>query len=293
MSIKIHDNSLLSLKKYFREKLSGLYDEEEIASLFYIGLDAFLGVSRLLYISDPKSTVSESDILRMRFLAKELVKGRPIQYIIGHCEFMDLQLKVNESVLIPRPETEEIVDDIYKKVVEAKTIVDLCTGSGCIALALKNKFEKASVMGVDLSDDAIEIAKYNAEQNKLEVEFIKDDVLSAAIEIPECDLLVSNPPYVMELEKKEMHKNVLENEPHSALFVKDDDPLVFYRAIIRVAVEKLIPNGWLFMEINEKFGKEILEMLLQAGLTKNASLSKDLNGKDRWVSVQKEEQIER
>lgn len=289
MSIKIHDNSLLSLKKYFREKLSELYEEEEIASLFYIGLDAFLGISRLLYISDPKSTVSESDILRMRYLAKELVKGRPIQYIIGHCEFMDLRLKVNESVLIPRPETEEIVADIYTKVSGPKVIVDLCTGSGCIALALKNKYEKASVVGVDLSLDAIEIARFNAEQNKLEVEFIDDDVLNAAIEIPMCDLLVSNPPYVMESEKKEMHKNVLENEPHSALFVDDNDPLIFYRAIIRLAVEKLNPNGWLFMEINEKFGKEILDMMMKAGLTKNACLSKDLNGKDRWISVQKEE----
>jgi len=293
MSIKIHDNSLLSLKKYFREKLSDLYEEEEIASLFYIGLDSYMGISRLIYIADPKATVSESDILRMRYLAKELLKGRPIQYIIGHCEFMELPLKVNESVLIPRPETEEIVDDIYKKVPEAKTIVDLCTGSGCIALALKNNYENAKVVGIDLSEDALEIAKYNATQNKLEVEFIHADILSSAIDIPECDLLVSNPPYVMEQEKKAMHKNVVEHEPHSALFVKDKDPLIFYEAIIRLAVEKLIANGWLFMEINEKFGKEILDMLRQAGLTKNISLSKDLNGKDRWISVQKEEQIER
>lgn len=289
MSIKIHDNSLLGLRNYFNDKLIELYPEEELSSLFFIGLDFYLKLSRLQYMSDPQATVSESDILRMRYLAKELKKERPIQHILGECEFMDLKIKVNEDVLIPRPETEEIVDDIFKKVKNIRTAVDLCTGSACIALALKNNYSDSIVLALDKSRDALKVAKENALLNNLDIEFKEEDILVDELNLPDCDLIVSNPPYVRNSEKKQMSKNVLEFEPEMALFVEDNDPLIFYREIIRIAVEKLKPNAWLFMEINEKFGKEILDMMNKAGISKNAYVNKDLNGKDRWVSGQKGE----
>lgn len=288
MSIKINDNSLFSLKQYFFEKLVGIYDEREISSFFFLGLTHYLKRSRLDYLQDPKATVSESDILRMRHLAKELRTERPIQHVFGETEFMGLPIYVNEHVLIPRPETEEIVADIFNKVKKASNIVDLCTGSGCIALALKDHFTKAQVMGVDFSQDALKTAQKNASRNDLDVQFIYGDVLADELEIPNCDLLIANPPYVMEKEKAEMAKNVLDHEPHLALFVSDEDPLVFYRAIIKKAVEKLEVNGWIFMEINEKFGVEISNLMRNAGLSKNLTLNLDLNGKDRWISAQKE-----
>lgn len=289
MSIKIHNNSLLSLRKYFNDKLKGIYAEEELSSLFFLGLDYYLHISRLQFIQDSAATVSESDILKIRHLAKQLREEKPIQYILGECEFMGLKINVNENVLIPRPETEEMVDDIEKKVSDAEMILDLCTGSGCIALALKSNYKNAKVIAIDKSKEAIKVAELNSVKNGLEVGFIEDDILNPSTELAKFDIIVSNPPYVMEKEKEVMKKNVLEYEPEMALFVADDNPLLFYRSIISLSVEKLNANAWLFMEINEKFGKEILEMMNVAGISKNISLNKDLNGKDRWVSGQKGE----
>lgn len=286
MSIKIHDNTLQSLRNYFIDKLDGLYSNDELSSLFFIGLEHYLTISRLDYMSKPEALLSESDILRMRSLAIELRKERPIQYILGETSFMDLKIKVNENVLIPRPETEEIVDAIIKQSIGRNRILDLCSGSGCIALALKNYYANAEVIGIELSDEAISIAKENAILNKLDVSFIKDDVLQIRTTIPKVDLIVSNPPYVMEMEKKEMSNNVLKYEPGMALYVEDRDPLIFYRAIISLAVEKLSEGGWLFMEINEKFGKEIMRMMEEAGIKNKLKINQDLNGKDRWVAGQ-------
>jgi release factor glutamine methyltransferase len=286
MNIKIHDNSLLSVRNYFNEKLQDIYPEGELNSLFFIGLDYYLNVRRLDFFANPYALVSESDILRIRTLAKELKKEKPIQYILGETTFMDLRMKVNENVLIPRPETEEMVDDIIKKNQDFKSIIDLCSGSGCIALALKNGFPKAKVVGVELSDKAIEIAKENAALNKLADSFIKGDVLHLKTDISNIDLIVSNPPYVRRIEKLEMKKNVLDYEPHLALFVEDEDPLLFYRAIISLAVEKLNSGGALYMEINEKFGEEVMRLMKHAGIEQNLRMNKDLNGKDRWLSGQ-------
>ena len=204
MSIKIHDNSLNSLRTYFNDKLRGIYAEEEISSLFFIGLEHYLGISRLQFLAHPETKISESDILRIRHLAKELRLEKPIQYILGECLFMDLKIKVNEHVLIPRPETEEILDSVFKKNIKPEKIIDFCTGSGCIALALKKNFSEAEVWGVDISDKALMTAEENAVLNKLSVNFIKDDVLNLKANLPKVDLIVSNPPYVMDMEKKMM-----------------------------------------------------------------------------------------
>jgi release factor glutamine methyltransferase len=289
MSIKINDNSLKSLRTYFNDKLQGIYAEEELSSLFFIGLDHYLKITRLQFLANPEATVSESDILRIRHLAKELRLEKPVQYILGECTFMDLSIKVNEHVLIPRPETEEIVDAIIKQGIHPKKIIDLCTGSGCIALALKKNFSGAEVTGIDISEKALIIAEENRLLNKLNVSFIQDDVLNLQKTLSKADLIVSNPPYVMDKEKKIMSKNVLEYEPELALFVRDEDPLVFYRTLISIAVEKLNEEGWLFMEINEKFGKEIIALMEGTKKFINLELMQDLNGKDRWVSGQKRE----
>ncbi len=287
MSIKIHDNSLKSLRAYFNDKLRGIYAEEELSSLFFIGLDHYLKISRIQYLSHPEATVSESEILRIRHLAKELRLEKPIQYILGECTFMDLSIKVNEHVLIPRPETEEIVDSIIKQNINPKTIIDFCTGSGCIALALKKNFTNAEVTGIDISEKALLIAAENAVINKLNVNFVQDDVLYLKKTLSNVDLIVSNPPYVRDMEKEMMSKNVLEYEPGLALFVRDEDPLVFYRTLISIAVEKLNEHGWIFMEINEKFGKEIIALMKGTKKFINLELMQDLNNKDRWVSGQK------
>jgi release factor glutamine methyltransferase len=200
---------------------------------------------------------------------------------------MGLKIKVNEHVLIPRPETEEMVSDIFSKVVNPKFIIDFCTGSGGIALALKNHFKNAAVTGIDVDVEALKIAEANSKFNQLLVGFKKDDVLNPGLSYPVADLIVANPPYVTDSEKSLMQANVLDYEPAIALFVPDSDPLKFYKSIIGLNVDNLKPNGWFFLEINEKFGEEVLSLMREAGLVKNLALNHDLNGKPRWVCGQK------
>ena len=287
MSIKIADNTLKSLRNYFRSKLESSFDKNEIDAFFYKGLFQYLHIERVSFIAEPEKKISESDILKFRHLARELSKNKPLQYIFGETDFLGLKIKVNEHVLIPRPETEEMVSDIISKVENPTTIIDLCTGSGCIALVLKNHFSKAQVMGVELSESAIKIAEQNAITNNLMVEFINDDVTDPDLKFLKSDLIVANPPYVTESEKNQMEANVLDYEPAMALFVPDNDPLLFYKAIIQLAVDNLNVQGWLFLEINEKFGEDILALMKEAGINNNLNLNIDLNGKPRWVYGQK------
>ena len=287
MSIKIADNTLKSLRNYFRSKLDPTFDKKEIDAFFYRGLLHYLNIERVTYITEPEKQISESDILKFRHLAKELLNNKPLQYIFGETDFLGLKIKVNEHVLIPRPETEEMVNDIISKVENPTTIIDLCAGSGCITIALKNHFKNADVIGVELSESALKLAEQNAIANNLKVEFIHDDVTDPGLKYPKADLIVSNPPYVTESEKDLMQPNVLDYEPAIALFVPDNDPLLFYKAIIKLAVDNLNNKGWLFLEINEKFGKDILALMKEAGIDNNLNLNIDLNGKQRWVSGQK------
>lgn len=287
MSIKIADNTLRSLRNYFRSKLESTFDKKEIDAFFYRGLSYYLNIERVTFIADPEKQISESDILKFRNLAKELLNNKPLQYIFGETDFLGLKIKVNEHVLIPRPETEEMVSDIISKVEDPKKIIDLCTGSGCIALALKNQFNNSEVIGVELSESALKIAKQNAVDNNLLVEFINNDVTDPDLKCPNADLIVANPPYVTESEKNLMQANVLDYEPAMALFVPDNDPLLFYKAIIQQAVDNLNNEGWLFLEINEVFGNDILALMADAGISNNLNLNIDLNGKPRWVCGQK------
>jgi release factor glutamine methyltransferase len=212
----------------------------------------------------------------------------PIQYIIGDTEFYGLVFKVNPSVLIPRPETEELVDWIIKDCEDDKkiNILDIGTGSGCIAISLAKNLPNAKVFALDVSNEALKTANQNAINNGVEVEFIEADILSYNSLDIQFDLIVSNPPYVRELEKQMMSANVLDHEPHLALFVEDDDALLFYRKITDVAADILKPNGQLFFEINESLG-ESTKQLLDNSNYKNIELKKDIFEKDRMIKAVK------
>ncbi|MCL2412850.1 MAG: peptide chain release factor N(5)-glutamine methyltransferase, partial [Bacteroidales bacterium] len=224
----------------------------------------------------------ESMMLKFSFAVKDLKKHKPIQYILGTCDFLDLSLHLTEDVLIPRPETEELVQKIAK---ENKNftgkILDICTGSGCIALALKKQLPHALVQGFDNSENATVIAKENAKINQLGVDFFVADIFNFSTE-KRFDIIVSNPPYVLHSEKSQMKKNVLHYEPHEALFVDDKEPLVFYSAIVDFAKKRLNPDGKLYVEINEKFGREVAKLLKNQGFS-SVKIDKDFLGKDRFV----------
>lgn len=220
----------------------------------------------------------------------ELKKGKPIQYIIGETDFYGLTFKVNENVLIPRQETEELVDLIIKNHQEKELkILDIGTGSGIIPITLKSNLPNATISAIDVSENALIVAKENAQKHKVEVEFIKMDILNQQNwqQLKEFDIIVSNPPYVLQKEKELMHQNVLDFEPHLALFVENENPLLFYKTIVSFAQEKLKEKGYLHFEINEKFGKETADLLNDSGFNQ-IEIIKDINGKDRIVYGVKE-----
>ena len=240
---------------------------------------------------EPDLRLSESEMLTFHFAVKDLLKNKPIQYIIGETEFCDLKFKVNENVLIPRPETSELV---YKIVERQKTkdkrqlsILDIGTGSGCIAISLAKNIPGSKVHALDISEKALEVAKENAINNNVDVTFINDDILSLKNNIEtKFDIIVSNPPYVRELEKAEMRDNVLNWEPHNALFVSDNDPLIFYRNILEFAKNNLKQNGEIWFEINEYLGKEMTDLCKEYGFS-DVEIFKDFRGKERIVKVNK------
>lgn len=281
-------NSIRSIRAYFRQNLSVEYTDNEIDRFFFMALQFVLSLGRLDYHKNPEFKISESEFLRFRGMVKALKQHTPIQYLIGETSFLDLRIKVNPSVLIPRPETEEMVQDVFNRVsLPPNNIMDACTGSGCIALALKRKFPKAHVMALDYSGQALQTARENSRINQLDVMFVNDDLLFLENEYPEFDLIVSNPPYVTQKDKEQMKANVLNYEPPEALFVPDEDPLKFYDKLIELTVDNLSAYGWFFYEINEKFGKEVFDLCMDAGLSLNTQINNDLNRKARWVCGQK------
>lgn len=222
-------------------------------------------------------------------MAERIAKGEPVQYVVGKAEFCGLTFHVEPGVLIPRPETEELVDAVELQNAQAMRVVDIGTGSGCIAISLSKKFPDAKVEGWDISDDTLRIAKGNAERNESNVSFHKVDVLSVspseALSLAEgkrVDVIVSNPPYICDREKSDMERNVLDHEPHLALFVPDEDPLLFYRKIAELGVEILSTGGRLYFEINRAYGRETVLLLEGLGYS-NVQLVQDQFGNDRMV----------
>jgi release factor glutamine methyltransferase len=275
-----------SLKSHFNKTLSELYPDTEIQSFFNLLSEQILNMKRIDISQNLYSVVSGKKYDKFLKAIVGLKKHQPIQYILGDTEFYGLVFKVSPSVLIPRPETEELVDWIIKDSKEKQniSILDIGTGSGCIAVTLAKKLPNAKLFALDVSAEALKLAIINAETNEVEVEFIEADILDWDFGDLKFDIIVSNPPYVRELEKEAMSANVLNHEPHLALFVKDDDALLFYRTITDVANKILKPKGQLFFEINENLGEDTKQLLVDAGY-ENIELKQDVFDKNRMLKA--------
>ena len=283
--------NIKSLKTYFFTELQTIQEDAEIESFFFILTEFLHNLKRIDVSLHPDFEVTESDFKKWQTIISELKTEKPIQYITGEAWFYGLRFEVNENTLIPRPETEELVDwivDGLKIKAKGQRVLDIGTGSGCIPIALKKEIPSAQVSAIDISEKALEMARKNALNNQVEVNFIQQDILqSSNLQISKSsnllfDVIVSNPPYVRNLEKHEIKKNVLDYEPHLALFVDDSDALLFYRKIAQLALKSLTPNGKLFFEINQYLGKETVELVEQLGF-KNIELRKDFMGNDRMI----------
>jgi release factor glutamine methyltransferase len=280
--LNLKDNTLFSLRNYFFEKLSSIYEKRELENIFFIALHHYLKINRADYISHPNQKISESDILKFVNLHKELAKEKPLAQILGEWEFYGLCFKINEHVLIPRPETEELVDLIIKEYKAKKVkIIDFGTGSGCIPISIKKHLPNSIISATDISEEALKLAQQNAELNSVEINFMHHDIFTS-LDI-KVDVIVSNPPYIHPDEKNNMKRNLLDYEPHLALFTPTDDSLVFYKRIAEIGKDVLTTGGKVFVEINENMGKETAAIFEKHNY-QNISIIKDLQGKDRIVS---------
>ncbi len=286
-------------RAHFNESLKHLYPTSEIDSFFFLILEEYMGFKRIDIVLKSDFLIDKKSLNLMQIATKQLEQEIPIQYIIGKTEFFGLPFNINKEVLIPRPETEELVEQVLKEVSLTKIyktttdettnekqlkILDIGTGSGCIAISLKKQLPSSKTSAMDVSDEALRIAKKNAVLNKVDINFIHLDILKTNNLDQLYDVIVSNPPYVRELEKKEMKNNVLNNEPHLALFVDDKNPLLFYNKIAELAKNFLTKNGQLHFEINQYLGKETIKLLAEKGF-KNIQLKKDIFGNDRIISA--------
>ena len=280
---------LKEFKLFFNEALSAIYPKTEIDSFFFILMEEKLKLQRIDTVLKPDFLITKKNLIDLKTIVKRLQKEEPIQYIIGSTEFYGLPFLVDKNTLIPRTETEELVawvlDEIKvltnNKITEL-SILDIGTGTGCIPISLAKNLTSLNISAIDISPETLLIAKQNAILNKVTIEFIELDILNAESLPQEYDIIISNPPYVRELEKEEIKNNVLENEPHLALFVADENPLIFYNKIADLAKQQLSKNGMLFFEINQCLGKETINMLVKKGF-KNIQLKKDLFGNDRMI----------
>ena len=279
------------LKKYkthFFNSLKNIQDEQEIESFFFILTEYLHDLKRVDLALNPNFEISEEEVEKWNVILTELQQEKPIQHITGEAWFYGLRFEVNENTLIPRPETEELVEFILKETsnfqlpASSLNILDIGTGTGCIPISLKANLPQANFSAIDVSEQALEVAKRNAASNKAEINFIQANILEVLDLNQNFDIIVSNPPYVRNLEKQEIKKNVLDYEPHLALFVEDTDALLFYRKIAQLALKNLSPNGLLFFEINQYLGKETVELLENLGF-KNIELKKDIYGNDRMI----------
>ena len=279
--------NIKNLKSHFFSELQTIQEESEIESFFFILTEYLFNLKRIDISLNPDFEVSETDLEKWKTIISELKTEKPIQYITGEAWFYGYRFEVNENTLIPRPETEELVEWIVESTKHEAgslklNILDIGTGSGCIPISLKKEIPNAGVFTIDVSEKALEMARKNAVDNEVEVNFMLKNILETDSLVEKYDVIVSNPPYVRNLEKQEIKKNVLAYEPHLALFVEDSDALLFYRKIAQLALTSLTPNGKLFFEINQYLGKETVELLENLGF-KNIELRKDFVGNDRMI----------
>ncbi|MDI5898518.1 peptide chain release factor N(5)-glutamine methyltransferase [Flavobacterium yafengii] len=296
--------SSFKIKEYrtqFIQELTPIYDAGEAESFFYLILEEKHQLKRIDLALHPDLVFSEEEIVVWNSILEQLKQEIPVQYLLGKTSFYGLDFEVNENVLIPRPETEELVEWILSNnlIIQKSNpetsglkILDIGTGSGCIAISLAKNIPNAAVFAIDVSEKALATAKTNAENNSVNVTFINQNILETEDLRQQFDIIVSNPPYVRNLEKEEIKKNVLDNEPHLALFVEDNDALIFYKKIAELAQENLSKNGQLYFEINQYLGKEMVDLLEKMNF-KNIQLRKDIYGNDRMLSCHCEERSNR
>ena len=287
--MRIASNKLKDIIDFAYQELDLLYEKNEIRSMIYSLIEHFteFDLTKILTYKD-ELKVSESELLKINFAIKDLKKEKPLQQIIGYTDSLDVRIDVNEHVLIPRVETEEIVQRVINENKGRKNlkIADICCGSGCIAIALKKAFPDANIYAYDISEEALKKSKENAEKNKEKINFFKENILESKEKNQEFDIIVSNPPYVRESEKAFMRNNVLLYEPALALFVSDKEPLIFYEHLLKFSNQNLAKNGKIYMEINENLAKET--ELLFKNFNYQTSVFKDLRGKDRLLLTKKD-----
>lgn len=287
--MRIPSNKVQDIVRFAHSELDDVYGKEEVRAMVYRLLEHFAGLSFNKILSEPSMGVSESELLKIHFGIKDLKRNRPLQYIIGACDFLDTEILLSRKVLIPRPETEELTSIIIKEnsLRSSLKIADLGCGSGCIAIALAKHLPNSEVYAFDISDDALAQTEENAAHNGVNINIRKADMKEGLPEKTFFDIIVSNPPYVMESEKSMMKPNVVEYEPYTALFVKDENPLEFYHSIASIAEYSLKENGEIYMETNEALCHET--ELIFTSLNYETQRGKDFFGKDRMLFARKKQ----
>jgi release factor glutamine methyltransferase len=281
-------NNIKDISAEFKNKLQNIYLLNEIQQILFIVFEEYANLSKVEVITYPEKEITETQYEKIKNILSKLIEEKPIQYILGKADFYGMTFYVNNHVLIPRQETEELVDYIinHHKDRQLLSVIDFGTGSGCIAISLAANLLQPNIYAVDISTEAIKTARKNAAFSRVSVNFIKNDILNLDFSIlpDKVDIIVSNPPYVCNSEKKLMKKNVLEYEPQTALFVNDNNPLIFYDKIAIAGTKLLKKKGNIIFEINEKFAMQIKNLLISKGY-ENIEIIKDLNGKDRIVKA--------
>ena len=275
-----------TIANIIREELNNHYPTGEVTAFTRIIATELLGVSQMAFYLKDNITLTAEQKTLLDNTIERLKKQEPIQYIQGYSDFCGLRFKVTPATLIPRPETSELVEWIVSESTGNGNILDIGTGSGCIAVSLAHKLPQSKVTAWEISPEALTIAAENSRNNGTEVTFERVDILSYEPKSAQFDIIVSNPPYIKENEKSAMHNNVLDWEPHTALFVPDSDPLLFYRTIAEKGLQMLAPNGTLYFEINRAHGAETMEMLANIGYT-NIELRKDFADNDRMIKAKR------
>ncbi len=286
----VTDNTLSSAKNYFFDRLAAIFSPTELKSMWTQIICKRMNWSTSDLLLNQQERLSESDLLYVRGFVKGLLNHEPFQYLLGETEFFGLSISCDARALIPRPETEELVEWIIESTKDPKRIIDICSGTACISLALKSKFRNALVQALDFSRDALNLGEENARKLQLDIEVIHEDALNFSIAFlsqeMKYDVIVSNPPYIPNNERMTMSKHVLEHEPEMALFVDDVDPIIFYKEIIKLADKKLVKGGLLFFELHESFGNEVKECIQLFGF-EEIEIRNDLQGKSRMLKAQK------
>ena len=284
--MEVRTNRLEDIRKYYRTKLAEMFTEREADVLTFQLLTEFTGNTKVEILGHPDRTVTESELLKIHFGVKDLLNNKPIQYITGKAEFYGMTFNVNSKVLIPRPETEELVEQVIKNSPKdkSKKILDIGTGSGCIAISIKKFLPESNITAIDISSFALEVASENARLNNVEVNFLRIDFLDkvARSSLGDYDIVVANPPYIRQSEKIYLNKNVLDYEPSGALFVEDKDPLIFYRAIAEFCKSYLKENGWFYCELNQFLHKEVAEVFEESAF-RDIQVDLDLFGNFRFI----------